>query len=181
MTPQVFKARVQSFATGLMGLTFLYLMYYIYISFWRAYRFCFGEPERWLTHWAVEHSAEIAHSTRMTYFAIWVAIILLSVFATVAGIALLNRCRRGLIFDARTARSVQVFGGLLVVAMVGDQVFGAVEMAIITQHNTVNNHPIAWAYDPSDFKSIALAVVLFMFGWVMKEAIEIEQTNKEFV
>lgn len=181
MTPQVFKARVQGFSAVLMGATVLFLVYYVYSSFQRAYRFCFGAPELWAGHWCVEDAAVIEHSSRVTYFLIWSVVILLSAIATVAAIHLLNRCRKGLIFDAGTARSIQVLGGILVVAMIGDQVFGALELYMVTQHNPVHVEPIKWQYDPTDFKTAALAVVLFMFGWVMREAIEVEQTNKGFV
>ena len=180
MTPQVFKARVQGFSAALMCATILFLVYYMYSSFQRAYRFCFGEPELWADHWRVEDAAIIENSSRVSYFLIWSVVILLSAIATVAAIHLLNRCRKGLIFDAGTARSIQVLGGILVVAMIGDQVFGALELYLVTQHNPVHVELIRWQYDPTDFKTAALAVVLFMFGWVMRDAIEVEQTNKGF-
>ena len=89
MTPHVFKSRVQWFSTVLMGATILFLIYYLYRSFGRAYRFCFGEPERWANHWRVEEAAVIEQSTRATYFGVWVTVILLSTIATLAAIRLL--------------------------------------------------------------------------------------------
>ena len=181
MTPQVFKARVQGFSTVMIALTSAYLVYYLYRSVGRAYRFSLGEPDMWINHWRVEDSAVIAQSTRVTYFCIWMFVILASTVAVIAALHLLNRCRKGLIFDAVTARAVQHVGGLLIIAMIADQLFGAVDWYLLTKHNLVNQESIQWAYDPTDYKTIALALVLFMFGWVMREAIEVEQTNKEFV
>ena len=181
MTPHVFKSRVQWFSTVLMGATILFLIYYLYRSFGRAYRFCFGEPERWANHWRVEEAAVIEQSTRATYFGVWVTVILLSAIATLAAIRLLYLCRQGRIFDVAAARTIQVFGILLVIAMIGDQVFGAVDLYLLTKHNLVQQEPIQWFYDPVDFKTMALALVMFLFGWVMRDAIEIDKTNKEFV
>lgn len=181
MSNQAFKNRVQAGSTVLMGVTCIYLVYYLYSSFSRAYRFCFGEPERWQNHWRVEDGAIIADWTRVQYFLIWAIVIVISAIATLVAIRLLNRCRKGLIFDSRTAQLLRVFGGILVLAMIADQIFGAVELNLLTKHNLVNVEPIRWAYDPVDYKTIVLALVLFLFGSVMREAIEIEKTNKEFV
>jgi hypothetical protein len=76
---------------------------------------------------------------------------------------------------------IQILGGLLIVAIIGDQFFGALELFLLTQHNPFYVEPIQWRYDPTDFKMAALASVLFMFGWVMRDTIEVGQTNKEFV
>ena len=181
MTPETFKRRVQMSATGLMVLTTIYLLYYAYRSFKRAYRFSFGEPERWQNHWRVEADAVIEMSTRSMYFAVWATVIVLSIAAVIAGLHLLNRCRKGMIFDAGTARAIQWLGGLLVVAMLGDTVFAAVELYLLTLHNPVETLPIQFRYDPTDFKTISLAIVLTLFGWMMRGAMEIEQTNREFV
>ncbi|WGI22632.1 DUF2975 domain-containing protein [Amylibacter sp. IMCC11727] len=181
MTPQVFKSRVQWFANVLMTVTTLYLIYYLYNAFLRAYRFCFGEPELWANHWRVEEAAVIEQSTRMTYFGVWVTVIVMSAVATLAALRLLNLCRQGRIFDAAVARTIQMFGILLIIAMIGDQVFGAVDLFLLTKHNPVQQEPIQWVYDSADFKTMALALVMFLFGWVMRDAIEIDKTNKEFV
>ena len=53
MTSGQFKTRLQSAALALMAVTSFYLVYYLYRSFHRAWRFSFGEPERWQTHWRV--------------------------------------------------------------------------------------------------------------------------------
>jgi len=36
-------------------------------------------------------------------------------------------------------------------------------------------------YDPSDLKALWLAAVLFLFGWVMRQSIDIDRENREFV
>ena len=160
MTPQQFKSRVQTAALVLMSVTSAYLVYYLYRSFRRIWRFTFGEPERWQTHWKVEEGVVIETATRMQFFVIWSVVILLSAVAIVAAILLLNRCRKGYLFDVGTARLIQWVGGLLVVAMVADTIFTAVELAIITRHNLDEVLPVAYRYDPTDLKTMTLAVEL---------------------
>lgn len=181
MSPQIFKSRVTVGATILMVGTIGYLIHYTYSSFHRAFRFCFGEPERWQNHWRVEETAVIEMSTRMTYFAIWISVVLLSIAGTLVALHLLNRVRRGHIFDAPNSRILQWAGAVLVLAMLADTVFGSVELYLITSHNTVTIEPIRFAFDASDMKVMVLGIVLFMFGWVLRDTIELDQIHRGFV
>ena len=99
MMPELNLARIHKGAAVLMVLVGLELIYYTGKSFWRAYRFSFGEPERWNTHWMVDQASVIGLSQRVIYFSIWAFVILASIAAFIAGLALLNRCRKGAIFD----------------------------------------------------------------------------------
>lgn len=67
------------------------------------------------------------------------------------------------------------------VAMIADQIFGVVELYLLILHNPLVREPLQWLYDPTDFKTIALALVLLMLGWGMRDAMEIDQTSKGFV
>lgn len=157
------------------------LVYYTYNSFFHAYRFCFGEPDRWNTHWQVDAGTAIEMGPRLGYFLFWSMIILASVAAFVVGLYVLNRCRKGLVFDAQTARGVHLLGAVLMFAMAIDQVFKAMDTYLITRFNIAGPEAIRWFYDPSDVKTFLLAVILFLFGWVMRKGIEVDRENRGFV
>lgn len=158
-----------------------HLVYYAYHAFSRAIRFSFSEPERWNTHWRVDAGTVIEMGARIGYFTFWAAVILASCAAIIVGLYILNRCRRGLIFDAQTARSVHLLGAVLAFAMVIDQMFQAMDIYLITRFNIAGPEPIVWVYDPSDIKTFLLAVILFLFGWVMRKGIEVDRENRGFV
>ncbi len=157
------------------------LVYFTYSSFRRAIRFSFGEPERWNEHWRVDPGTVIELAPRISYFLFWSVVILASVMAFVVGLYILNRCRQGLVFDAKTARGVHYLGAVLAFAMAIDQVFQAMDVYLVTRFNIAGPDPIAWVYDPSDIKTFLLAVILFLFGWVMRKGIEVDRENRGFV
>lgn len=181
MLVSAMRGRIQKSVAFFMCLVVLYLFYYSYRSFNRAWRFCYGEMERWNNSNIVEPTAVIEMSTRHMYFGLWAAAILASIAGILAGLYLLNRVRIGFFFDEISARSIQIFGLVTIFAMAVDTVFGMFDLYLLTLHNAENRYPIQYLYDPSDLKAVILASVMFMFGWVMREAVKIERENKEFV
>lgn len=157
------------------------LLYYAYHSFSRAWRFPFGEPERWNTHRWVDPGTVIETGPRLSYFLLWSGVILASMMCFLVGLHLLNRVRKGQIFDEATARALRVLGLALVFALAFDQVFQAVDPYLITRFNADGPMPLRWAYDPSDYKAILLGMVLYLCGWVMPKGIQVEQENRGFV
>lgn len=164
----------------LMGAVFLAGAYYTAQSLYRAWRFCFGEPERWEHHWRVDPLTVVEMPGRINYFVFWIAVIACSAAAYALALVVLNRVRRGDIYSHATARLVRLLGLVLMGAMLIDTLFGALQPWLITRYNFVRE-PIAYVYDPSDIKTMILAVILFLFGWVMTEATRIDAENKEFV
>ena len=181
MMPELNLARIHKGAAVLMVLVGLELIYYTGKSFWRAYRFSFGEPERWNTHWMIDQASVIGLSQRVIYFSIWAFVILASIAAFIAGLALLNRCRKGAIFDMRTANAIRNLGLFLAFAMIVDQIFQAMDAFLITLSNAEGPRPIAFFYDPSDIKTFIMAVILILFGWVMRTSIQIDRENRGFI
>lgn len=176
-----FEKRVRWGAIVLMVLLAAEFLRYSYHSFRRAYRFCFGEPERWNTHWLVDKGIEIENSLRISYFSFWAVVIISSMAVFIAALFLLNHFRKGHFFVPETARGIILVGGLLAFAMLIDTIFMAMDPWIITYQNTTDFAPIKYFYDPSDIKAFILSVILMLFGWVMQKAIAIDVENKEFV
>ena len=176
-----FEKRVRFGALVVMVLVALEMVRYGYSAFGRAYRFCFGEPERWNTHWMVDAGTEVGDGLRLGYFVFWCAVIVASLAVSVAAIYLLNIMRRGEIFSEKSAGGVMWVGGLLVFAMAFDTVFMAFDAHIISLGNADGPYPIAYVYDPSDAKSATMGAILFLFGSVMYSAIDIDRENREFV
>ncbi len=175
------RTHIQKGAVVLMAAVSVYFVYYTWHSFRRAIRFCYGEMERWNNVQIVENDAVIEMSTRHIYFGLWAAAIVFSMAGILAGLYLLNRVRIGFLFDEISARSIQIFGAVTVLAMGVDTIFGFFDLYLLTLHNADHQFPVQYMYDPSDLKTAVLASVMFMFGWVMREAVKIERENKEFV
>ena len=178
---ETFLRRARKGALILMILVAAETVYYTWDSFRQAWRFSFGEPERWHTHWRVDDGTVIETGARIGYFSIWAVVILLSVAAFLAGLHLLNRCRKGFFFDEGTAQAVRLLGGVLAIAMIVDQMFQSADAWLLTRFNAGGPEPIAWFYDPSDIKTFSMAVILFLFGSVMRKAMDVEQENRGFV
>ncbi len=157
------------------------LVYYTYSALSRSIAFCFTNPDRWNKHWRVDDGTIIELGPRIGYFAFWLFVILASVVAFVVGLYILNRCRRGFVFDVKTAQGLRILGGVLAFAMVIDQVFQSMSAYLITRFNEAGPEPIKWFYDPSDFKTFSLAIILYLFGWVMLKGIEVANENKGYV
>jgi hypothetical protein len=164
-----------------MALVGLELVRYSYHAFSRAYRFCFGDPARWNEHWMVDAGTQVGNTLRLGYFSFWVAVILASIAVSIAALILLNGIRRGDIFTEAAARRVQWVGGLLVFAMAFDTVFMAFDAHIITRLNAEGARPVAYVYDPSDIKSAIMGAVLFLFGSVLHQAIDIDRENRVYI
>ena len=153
---------------------------YTYDSLKRSLTFSFWEPERWNNHHLVDPDTVIGFGPRLGYFAIWGTVILLSICAFLASLYLLNLVRRGQIFELPAAKAVTWLGLILGVGMVADLIFHSLDRWLIT-HANADPASIRWGYDPSDLKTLAMAAVFFLFGWVMRQSIEIDRENREFV
>lgn len=175
-----YLARVRLGALLLMIPVIIELLRYSYDSFFRAWRFSFGEPERWQNHWMAEEGAVIDTAIRLPYFAFWVFVIFLSMLAYIAALYVLNRVRMGLVFDRSTARGVWWLGAAISVAMIVDQVFQSMDAFLITRMNA-EPAPIRWFYDPSDLKTLALGVIILLFGWIIGKGIDVAEENRGFV
>lgn len=172
---------IRRWALGLSIPVALELVYYSYRSFARAWRFCFGEPERWNSHWAVDPGTVIETGPRIGYFLLWGSVNLASILCYVIGLALLIMIWRGRLFDPLIGRVVRLLGGALAFSMAWDQLFQAFDLYLVTRFNADGPHPIRWVYDPSDIKSFSLGVILFLFGWVMLKGLDVARENRSFV
>lgn len=181
MSAEKILTRARTGAFVLMALVALETARYTFVSFKRAYAFCFGDPDRWLNHWALQDGAVVDTALRSTYFAVWSGTILLSIGAFIAGLHVLNLCRKGQFFGPRTGRAICILGGVLSLAMLYDIGFQAIDLWVLTQGNPDGPRPIRWFYDPSDFKVLSMALILFLFGMTMEQAAAIEAENREFV
>lgn len=180
MTQDHTPSHIRIGATVLMVFVSAQTLNFGYGAYGRAIRFCFTEPARWNTHWRVDPGTMIETGTRIGYFAIWGFIISASMACFLVGLFLLNRVRRGLVFTETTANGIRALGLMLGFTMLIDQVFQAFDPWLITRFNA-EPHPVRWVYDPSDIKSLVMAAILFLFGWVMRESIAVERENREFV
>ncbi|MEL6617851.1 MAG: DUF2975 domain-containing protein [Pseudomonadota bacterium] len=154
---------------------------YAYDSVHRAWRFSFGDPQRWNAHWAVDAGTMIGMGPRTGYFILWIAVVLASLLCFAIGLYLLNRIRRLQLFDMRTALTVRALGLALAFAMAFDQVFQAVDLYLVTRFNANGPEPIMWRYDPSDIKTFSIGILMFLFGWIMHKGIDVARENKGFI
>lgn len=156
------------------------LIRYSFRSFDRALTFSFQKQELWNNHRWVDPGTTIELGARVGYFAIWTIIIFLSILSFLSALHLLNHVRKGRVFDIRSAQAIRRLGLVLGTAMVADLIFHAFDPWLITRFNA-EPLPIRWGYDPSDIKTLVMAMILFLFGWVMRESIDIELEHKGFV
>ncbi len=181
MSVQTFKQKVQTGAGGLMIPLAVYLVYYTYESFDRFISRSFTHPEFWENHWMIDEGVKLGLNTRMMYFFNWMPTIIVSIISICFGLHLLNRLRKGLFFDLRTAWAVQMLGGVSILVIILDTVAETMAATLITSQNVDGGWPLRYQYDPTDIKSLILCLVIFMFGWIMREAMAIDQEHKEYV
>ena len=181
MSVQSFKQKVQFGAGALMIPTAIYLIYYIYESFSRFIARSFTHPEFWENHWMIDEGIKLSLNVRVIYFFGWMPTIIASIISILFGLYILNRLRKGLFFDMRTAWAVQMLGGMSVLVIILDTIMESITVVLITSQNADGGWRLAYQYDPTDIKSLILAAVIFTFGWMMREAMMIDQEHKEYV
>lgn len=172
--------RVQTGALILMIVVAAEMIRYLITSLNRALNFSFWEPRMWNTHHLVDPNTVVEMGPRIGYFTVWSTVILLSTLAFLAALQLLNNVRRGKIYHPKTAAYVSRLGLILAIAMIADQIFHSIDSWLLTRSNS-EPLGIHWGYDPSDIKTLIMATILFLFGWVMRQGIEIDRENSEFV
>lgn len=175
------KQRVMFWSGVLMLPTAGFLIYYTYESMTRFISRSFTHPEFWENHWMIDKTVTLDLTTRTLYFFSWMPVILLSCLSMVVGLYLLNRMRLGLFFNSGTARAIQVLGGLSVLVIILDTIMESLTVVIITAQNADGGRSFAYQYDPTDIKALIVYLVIFTFGWMMREAILIDQEHKEYV
>jgi|GEM_PF-2092009 len=181
MSVQSFKQKVQFGAGVLIVPMALYLAYYIYESFSRFISRSFTHPEFWENHWMIDEGVKLSLNIRIMYFIGWMPTIITSIVSIGFALYLLNRLRKGLFFDTRTAWAVQMVGALGVAVIVFDTIMESVSATLMTSLNADGGWPLQYQYDPTDIKSLILTLVIFAFGWMMGEAIKIDQEHKGYV
>lgn len=175
------KEKVMFWSGMLMIPTAGFLIYYIYESMTRFISRSFTHPEFWENHWMIDKDVSLDLTTRTIYFISWMPVIFFSCLSTIAGLYLLNRMRQGLFFNIGTARAVQVLGGLSVLVVILDTVMESFSVVLVTAQNADGGRPFSYQYDPTDIKALTLYLVIFTFGWMMQEAIQIDQEHKGYV
>ena len=175
------KQRVMFWSGIMMFPTAGYLIYYIYESLTRFISRSFTHPEFWNNHWMIDKGVSLSLTTRTTYFFGWMPVIALSCLSIMVGLYLLNRMRNGLFFNVGTARAVQILGATSILTVILDTFMESATVVLITAQNADGGKSLAYQYDPTDIKALVLHLVILTFGWMMREAIEIDQEHKEFV
>lgn len=54
-------------------------------------------------------------------------------------------------------------------------------VVLITAQNADGGKSFTYQYDPTDIKALIVYIVIFTFGWMMSEAIKIDQEYKGYV
>jgi len=91
------------------------------------------------------------------------------------------RINRGDIFDRVNARLLSWLGLVVILSVVSDQICAALDPWLLSWLIERGALALRWAYDPSDYKAMTLGVVIFVFGWVLRAAMDVETEHRGFI
>ncbi|NNE51117.1 MAG: hypothetical protein HKN30_01790 [Sulfitobacter sp.] len=175
-------SRIYKLATIAMILMLPMLIYYPYEALSWNLELSFLDPGRWTRNdrW-VHPDAQIAFSTRIVFFCLWLVPVILGWFAYLVGFSLLWLLRSGAVFDLRIADRL-VWMGLLIAGSACTSLFaGALSPMIRSWHNPEGPLPLRFWYDSGNIGLAFSGLAFFFLGIVMREAIKIARENEEFV
>jgi len=158
------------------------LIYYPYEALSWNLDLSFLDWGRWTRNdrW-VDPSAEIALSTRIVFFCVWLVPTVLGWLAYATGASMLWLLRGGTVFDFRIANRLVWVGLLIFGSATTSLVAGAVSPMIRSWHNAGGHLPLRFWYDSGNIGLAFSGLAFFFLGLVMREAIRIARENEEFV
>ena len=159
----------------------IFLIYYPYRVLKDVIPFAFTKPELWQNHWLVDHTTEIPFSLRLSYFLLWAFPILATVVMTAIAIHFFYLLRKGIYFDFRTVRDLQLLGLSACFAGFGVLLGNSLTSWLITILNTKEKHSIHFGYEPTEVSLMLTGIGLFLGGWIIKALVMEDQENKEFI
>lgn len=158
------------------------MIYYPYHGLWWNLEMSFLDMGRWTRNSAWVHpDAEIAMTTRVVFFVLWLIPTILGMLGYLTGFWALLLFRQGVVFDPRIARRLFWMGVFIFSSSATALVAGAVSPMIRSWHNPEGPLPLRIWFSSGDF-GLAFCGLAFVFlGIVLKEAIKIARENEEFV
>jgi hypothetical protein len=169
-------------ATVAMVLMVPVMIYYPYHGLWWNLELSFLDMGKWTRNSAWVHpSAEIAMTTRVVFFVLWVIPTILGLLGYLAGFRALLLFRQGIVFDTRIASRLFWMGVFISSSSFIALVAGAVSPMIRSWHNPAGPLPLRIWYDSGNFGLMFSGLAFVFLGIVLREAINIARENEEFV
>jgi hypothetical protein len=172
---------IRSLSTCAIASLAVFLIYYPYRFLTDIIPFAFTNPEMWQTHWMVEHDVVIPNSIRFAYFGLWIMPVIATVLMTAVSMHFFYLIRRGVYFDHRIVRDIQLLGTFAAIAGAGVTLGYSLSPWLLTIMNSEERRDIHFGYEPSEISLILTGVGLFIAGWIWKVVVLKDQENKEFV
>jgi hypothetical protein len=184
--------RIKRLATLLIALIAIFCIYWsIHVLSW-IIPFTFGDGMQ-NTPW-VEDGVTITLWQRVSYFALVAPTILLAWVSFYYAFKMLIAIRSGALFELKTCRYVQFFGGFLTLTMLFDTLISTFQLAIITWENapvvmqdgeklpgSIGRIPVIYYFDSTSITLVLCGLGFCVAGWVLSEAVHIAHENEAFI
>lgn len=118
---------------------------------------------------------------RLYYFAFTSASVLSGLLAVAFGTRLMVHFWNGRFFETKTTNTIRWLGGSLMLVSVLSVAFVSVSPHVMTFGRALGTIPIQLRLNSYDLGYVLCGVLIFIIGWVLGEALRIEQENREFV
>ncbi len=182
MAPLNRTARIKTLSTALIALGGVFLIYFV----WRYVTFvvplAFGDDgmlQRWFGY--EDHATHIPLSTRLVYFIMTLLPNLAAVAAVLIGIRLMFHFRAEQYFHARTISTLRHIG-LALMILAATAIFATIAInPWVTQHRPEGALPFNFHIGTYDLGYLLAGILVYIVGWVMGEALKIQQENEGFV
>ena len=149
----------------------------------------------WHRRWNVENHAEITPTAWWSFLGLIGIGYTLGTACFFAGIRMLSLHARAELFTPKTVNAIFTLGLIIVITMLWDTVWGALDHAIITSVNTNSAQmladgsisrarpymPPSYDYDSGDIALILCGLGFCIIGYILRVAQKIDAENKEFV
>ena len=174
--------RIQFLSTALICLAVAFMAYHLWTYLSLIIPLAFTEPGM-LQRWFGYPNADIIIplSTRIVYFLATLIPNLAAIGAVAFGIRLMLHFRNIEFFERETISTIRKVG-ICLVALAFSAVLATVFInPWVTQHNPAGALPLNFRISTSDLGYLLAGTLLFIIGWVMGEALKIQEENKAFV
>lgn len=174
--------KISRLSTFAMILMLPMIVYYPYEALSWNLEMSFLDPEKWTrnSRW-VDSDAQIALSTRITFFTVWFIPVVLGVLSYLVAFSITLLLRRGIVFDPRVATRLGLMGLLTFLSSTTALLAGAVSPMIRSWHNADGPLPLRFWYDSGNFGLAFCGLAFIFLGLVLHEAIKVARENEEFV
>lgn len=175
------RSSISIFAWLALGGMAVFAIYYPYKFVTGLASIDFTGPTTWQMFYIVEDGIQVPLSARIGHFLAWVPTALATQVSIVASMLMVWRVIQQSYLHNGTIKILQWAGGAAAVAAFTALVAASLEAWMLTRFNTDNQFPVQLRIESGEMGVLLAGIGVFMLGWVIRIALDLDGENREIV